>query len=186
MLLITVSINWDHPDKLRHMFTLFVMNHRLQQMHPCYNRLCEWSQTSLLKANHFCFMLERRKEHIFSAGRFFSQEGKNWAQTCQFIFPNLLCWVSNVRGDWQGGAMRGWGFHTSEYLSMWKITSGGNHRCSSLSPQNLLLLSKHQSLYIRDKFGTSQKGCFSRKQRIRLDSQLLCFPKLISKKQSLL
>ena len=82
--------------------------------------------------------------------------------------------------------MRGCGFHTSESLSMWRITSAGNHRCSSLSPQNLLLLSEHQSLYIRDKFGTSQKGCFSRKQIIRLSSQLLCFPKLISKKQSLL
>ena len=172
MLLISLSINWDHPDKLRHVFTLFVMNHRLQQMHPCYNRLC-WMIPDLSSESK-PFLLhagKQKRTHILSR-QIFLPRREELSPNLSVYFPKFIVLSLSCQ--------RGLTGRDNERLRV-------SHQWISLHVEDNIRresqvflphpskASEHQSLYIRDKFGISHKGCLSRKQRIRLGSQLLCF-----------
>lgn len=97
MLIIILSINWDHPDKPEHMFTLFVMNHRLQQIHPSYTTLYWMIPGISCGSKPFLLHAGKKKIAYILSRQIFSQEGKSWAKLCQLILPrfavtSLKCW----------------------------------------------------------------------------------------------
>lgn len=129
MLITTLSINWYHPDRPRHMFTLLIMNHRLQQIHHPIADSAEWSQTFLLKANSFCFMLESSKEHLFSAGRF-SPKKERTEPNLVSLFSQIYCTKPLVlegtdsEGQWRSGVIHPWiSLHMEENIRSHKWSS---------------------------------------------------------------
>lgn len=126
MLITTVSINWDHPDKPAHMFTLFIMNHRLQQIHPSSTRLCWMIPGVSCGSKPFLLHAGKKKIAYILSRQIFSGKGKRWAKRCQFILPRFAVPRPQTWRGLSGRDSKKWGvlhqwlsLHMEEKVRSW-------------------------------------------------------------------
>lgn len=149
MLIISGSIYWDHPDTPAHMFTLVIMNRRLQQIHPSSTRLCWMIPGISYGSQPFLLPSGKKKIAPILSRQIFSGKGNSWATHCQFIplrfaVPCLQCWRGlSGRDSKKSGVSYQW-----LSLLMEENIRIESEVFLSLLPKSCT--SKGQSFYIRD------------------------------------